>query len=201
MARDRQERRKVEGTSERFLRLPHAILQSKAYLRLSAYGRQLLIDIAMQYNGKNNGDLAAPWRLMKVRGWKSQDTLNKAKRELLHSRLVVETRMGCRPNKATLYALTWYRLDECAGKLEMTAREFPLGAWHDALQVRIRERAENATLDTGLVVRSTRIRTRGGVRGAGVATPDVSIEGSYRPNAATPGGALSISPSIAAGGG
>ncbi len=71
----------------------------------------------------------------------------KAKRELIEVELIVETRKGARPNKASLYAVTFYALDDCGGKLEMSPRSFPRGAYklRDPLpQIRIK----NASLTT-----------------------------------------------------
>lgn len=118
-----------------FLKLPHDVLYSGAYTSLSARARMLLIDIAAQIRGNNNGDLCAAWKLMKPRGWRSEATLNAAKKELLASGLVCETRMGARPNKATLYAVTWRDLDDCKGKLEMTPANFPRGAYKASIVV------------------------------------------------------------------
>ena len=58
---------------------------------------------------------------MKPRGWKSEDTLNRAKRELLSAELIFEARKGRRPNVCSLYALTWFALDPSA-KHDYTTR-------------------------------------------------------------------------------
>ena len=113
----------------RFLALPYAVLTSAAYLGLSPYAIKLLIDLGVQYNGSNNGDLSAAWKLMHPRGWRSEETLAKAKRELLQTQLIVETRKGWRPNRASLYALTFFALDHCDGKLDIAPAGFPYGAW------------------------------------------------------------------------
>ena len=89
----------------------------------------LLFDLAAQYKGNNNGDLCAAWTLMKVRGWKSEETLHNAKRQLLERGLIAETRKGARPNKAALYGLTWFAMDECKGKLDISAKAFPRGRY------------------------------------------------------------------------
>lgn len=112
-----------------FVALPHAVLNSAAFLALSPHGVKLLIDLALQYRHDNNGDLCAAWRLMQPRGWRSEETLAKAKKELLEVGLLVETRKGGRPNRASLYALTYYTLDHCNGKLDITPAGFPQGAW------------------------------------------------------------------------
>ena len=108
---------------------PHEVLNSVAFIGLSAHARMLLLDLAAQYKGNNNGDLCAAWTLMHPRGWKSEETLHKAKRQLLERGLVAETRKGARPNKAALYGLTWFTLDDCKGKLDMSQAQFPLSAY------------------------------------------------------------------------
>lgn len=118
---------KRDGT--RFVTIPTDVLEGAAFLSLSAHARMLLLDILVQYRGSNNGDLCAAWSFMKPRGWRSQATLAKAKTELLEQSLIAETRKGGRPNRASLYALTWFALDDCGPKLEMTASAFPRGAW------------------------------------------------------------------------
>lgn len=112
-----------------FVTVPLSVLDSRAYIEAGAYARMLLFDLLQQYRGNNNGDLCAAWKLMRPRGWRSEATLNKAKRELLELGLIVETRKGARPNKASLYALTWYALDDCGGKLDISPQAFPRGAY------------------------------------------------------------------------
>ena len=71
---------------------------------------------------------------MAKRGWKSRDTLNKARKELLDVELVVITRHGDR-KRPHLYALTFFAIDECSGKLDIKATHRPLSTWrlHDPL--------------------------------------------------------------------
>jgi len=112
-----------------FITLPLSVLNGAAYLGLNAHARMLLFDLAAQYRGDNNGDMCAAWKLMHPRGWKSEETLGKAKRHLLEVGLIVETRKGARPNKCSLFALTWYALDDCKGKLDISPQSFPRGAY------------------------------------------------------------------------
>lgn len=113
----------------RFFAIPDSVLNGAAYISLSAHARMLLFDLYAQYKGNNNGDFCAAYSMMKLRGWKSQHTLQKAKKELLEVELICETRKGARPNKASLYAVTWHALDDCGGKLDISPRGFNRGAY------------------------------------------------------------------------
>jgi hypothetical protein len=129
-----------------FVALPHAVLKCQSYRALSAHGRMLLVDLALQFRGTNNGSLMMPWKLMKPRGWKSEATLHKAKNELLRANMIVETRKGKRPNVASLFALTWYPFDYDKDVHEMTIRSFPAGAWQGKEGVeKLRQALEHAT--------------------------------------------------------
>ena len=71
----------------------------------------MLVDMAFQYSGSNNGKLVVCDKAMKPRGWSSGTTIHKAKRELLEAGFLCETRKGHKPNKASWFALTWQTLD------------------------------------------------------------------------------------------
>lgn len=134
-----------------FITLPLSVLNSRAYLDAGPYARMLLIDLFMQYRGDNNGDLCAAWKFMKPRGWRSEATLNKAKRALIELGLIVETRKGARPNKASLYAVTWCALDYCGGKLDMSPSGFTRKAYllRDPLPpIGLKQRQKNEGLTT-----------------------------------------------------
>ena len=113
----------------RFVAVPHEVLKSQSYISLSVYAQKLLIDLLAQHNGyNNNGDLCATWSLMKKRGWKSPSTLNNAKRELEEKQFIVVARQGGR-NKPTLYAITFFRVDVCKGKLDIPDTLYPSDDW------------------------------------------------------------------------
>lgn len=94
-----------------YLALPHVVLSSPDYLELNYGARALLIDIAAQYTGSNNGKLVACMKYLGPRGWTSNDTISRGIKALLKSNLLVRTREGARPNKAAWYALGWLNLD------------------------------------------------------------------------------------------
>ena len=125
-------RRNRKRSGPPFLKLPYAYLESPQYAALSPRALKALIDIAAQYNGYNNGDLTAAWSIMRKRGWTSKDQLAKAVRELLGRGWVMLTRRGGRDRcMPTLYAVTWWGIDPCRGKLDpgITANDRPLLTW------------------------------------------------------------------------
>ena len=103
-----------------FVMFPWDVLNHETFRTLSPKATKLVVDIAAQYRGSNNGDLCATMSLMKKRGWNSNDQLDKAKKELIKQDVIQLTRQGGR-NKCNLYALTWFPIDECKGKLDIAS--------------------------------------------------------------------------------
>lgn len=112
----------------RFGAIPHAVYQHENFLRLTAHGCMLLLDVIMQLNQSNNGDLCITWSVSKKRGWKSRETLDTARAELLHYGLIICTRHGGL-GRPSLYAVTWRRIHDCNGKHDAQATNTPPGAW------------------------------------------------------------------------
>ena len=113
MGRDKRIRAVRDGAT--FLALPHVVLESAAYRSVNTFARALLIDIAMQLKGSNNGRLLCSTAHMKPLGWTSQGTLQKAKNDLLLAGLLYETVKGQRPHKASWYAVTGSPLERLPG--------------------------------------------------------------------------------------
>jgi len=111
-----------------FVQLPHKLLNCDNYLSLSPKAVKLLLDLYVQYRGSNNGDFSIPWSRMKERGWRSKDTLYKARDELIENGFVVQTRQGGK-HRCSLYAITWRPIDDCNGKLECPPTRTALGYW------------------------------------------------------------------------
>lgn len=128
MSRRSRERFTGRRNNGWFFRMPVEVLDSPTYCALSFKARALLLDLGAQYRGNNNGDMAAPWSWMKVRGWKSKDTLRRALMELLAAGMIEQTRQGglhC----PTLYAVTWLAIDECGRKLDVRPTAVASGRW------------------------------------------------------------------------
>ncbi|MDP1672845.1 MAG: hypothetical protein Q8L65_06970 [Burkholderiales bacterium] len=128
MGNKRYKESKAKRERGGFLAMPFNVLNSRTYAGLSAHAVKLLLDLGSQYRGDNNGDLSAAWKLMKPKGWRSEETLAKAKQELLRAGFIIEMRKGRRPNVCSLYALTWQALDPST-KHDAGPKGFTFGAW------------------------------------------------------------------------
>lgn len=108
-----------------FLHLHKPLLDCEDFILLKGNSIKLLIDIACQYNGYNNGDLCASLSVMKKRGWNSNQQLAKALKELIDRTLILKTKQGGLNYGPNLYAITWQPIDECNGKLDIEPTTFP----------------------------------------------------------------------------
>ncbi len=127
-ARRRLDRSKGRRSFAPALILRKDIIESPEWAALSPFEVKLLIDLGAQYKGSNNGDLCAAWSVMRSRGWRSPGTLHAALRGLIEKGWVDITRQGGR-HLASLYALTIWGINECAGKLDVTASAVPSHRW------------------------------------------------------------------------
>ena len=127
-------RRRIKGrrTTSFFVMFPYHVLDHAVFKTLSTRATKLVIDIAAQYRGSNNGDLCATLSLMRKRGWNSSDQLEKAKKELIEKDVILVARQGGR-NKANLYALTRFPIDECKGKLDVASTKTAPVNWKTRL--------------------------------------------------------------------
>jgi len=135
MANGRNPKRKGHDTSRDqggFIALPWSVLDCPAYARLSHPAKALLFEFARQFVRDNNGRMLASGAYLAKRGWKSVDVITRAKRELLDASLIFETVKGCRPNKASWYAVTWRALDKLPGYDAGMAQLFERGAYQKA---------------------------------------------------------------------
>jgi hypothetical protein len=94
-----------------FIALPLSVVDCPGYQLLSHPARSLLIEAARQCCTGGNGHILLSRAYLAKRGWKSDDVIHRAKRELLEHEFLFEMVKGHRPNKASWYAVTWHRLD------------------------------------------------------------------------------------------
>lgn len=119
----RQQKRVGKDALGSFAGIPRIVIESRDFKELSHTGKVLLLLMAYQYRGKNNGDLSAAPALLKGWGISSKTTISKAVQELVERNLIIRTREGRFLNpggRCALYALTWKPIDECQGKIEVS---------------------------------------------------------------------------------
>lgn len=131
----RRARQKGRGGDHSYLGIPHYILRSSEFGQLRPWALKLLIELAANYIGKNNGDLSAAYSVLEARGWNSPGTLNRAIKQLLKDGWIVTTRCGGR-NRCALFALTWWPIDPCEGKwLEIKGELVASHKWRKTVSV------------------------------------------------------------------
>jgi hypothetical protein len=110
MARGRA-RYKGSKITEPFTAIFRSVFESAAFIALSPHACKLLLELAGQYRGDNNGNLTVAWSVVSKRGWRSRTTLWRCKAELIEAGFVYVTRKGHMPSTCELLALTWFPLD------------------------------------------------------------------------------------------
>jgi hypothetical protein len=141
---------KAKGRNEkgRFVALPHHCLNHENYIRMSHKAKTLFVNMVLQYNGSNNGDLCIAYSIMKKQGWKSKQTLFLAMDELKHYGWIVKTRIGGMDNTAHLYAITFHSIDECKGKLDIKPTKTPPGNWKTEVEKWTKPERYKSNFDT-----------------------------------------------------
>lgn len=129
IAEQKRTKQTGKGAPHSFVAMPHYMLESEQWGALSAHAVKLAMEFARQFKGSNNGDLSVPWSRMKRRRWRSKATLSAAIAELIEAGFVVRTRSPNRHHVCALYAITWKPIDECDGKLEVSAERVASNAW------------------------------------------------------------------------
>lgn len=122
-------RKPVESVSGSYTPLVHAVLDSAALMGASHTARSLLLELMRQHTGSNNGHLHLAQGWLRKRGWKSGDTIQRAKVELLKRGLIVQTKQGGLNIGPCLFALTWLPIANYIN-LELRPSEYHKGAWH-----------------------------------------------------------------------
>lgn len=128
-----------------FIALPWAVIDSPAFAALSMHARALLLEVARQYVRDNNGRLLLTRERMAARGWKSNDMLTKARRELEAAGFLYQTVQGHRPNRASWFAVTWAPLDVHPGFDPEALANFTRSAYKNA-SLRPPHGVESATI-------------------------------------------------------
>jgi len=117
----------------RFVGIPYPVASSHIFASLSGKEVKLLVDLLLQFNGRNNGMLSPCHSLMSKRGW-PKSSLHRAFSSLQHRGFLVVTRQGWKQRgKPTLVAITWLSIDEPKPGTEyddgIVSSNIPLGYW------------------------------------------------------------------------
>lgn len=124
----RTSRKPPEAVSGSYTPIPHAVLDSTAFLVCSTRAKAMLFDVLRQHTGRNNGHLQLSLAWLKKRGWTSADQVQKGKTELLARNILVKTREGGLTTGPDLYALTWLPISDFHG-LDIGPGQYHPGAW------------------------------------------------------------------------
>ncbi len=125
-----------------FVAIPWSVLDSPAYQGLSMHARALLLEIARQLRGDNNGSLLCSRAYLATRGWRSNSMAVKARNELIAAKLLHQTVKGHRPNRASWFAVTWQGLDKLDGFDEGAAETFGRSAYKAAEPLKVKPTRE-----------------------------------------------------------
>ena len=102
-----------------FAGIPRIVMKHPDYQNLSGGAVKLLVELASQFKGKNNGDLTTAFSVLRQRGFNSKATITRTAKELLDAGMITQTREGRFTNPGgicALYAVTWCNINECEGK-------------------------------------------------------------------------------------
>ncbi len=102
------------------------------YANLGSAEVKLLIDLMLQYNGRNNGMMSPCYSLLKKQGW-AKSSLYRAYSKLEHKGFIVVTRRGFKiRGMPTLVAITWNGINEpknCTFDENIKPHPAPLNYW------------------------------------------------------------------------
>lgn len=108
--------------------LPRKLMRSENFSKLSKSSVVVLVWLIYQFRGRNNGDLSATSAMARKWGIASDQTLNKALKQLVELGFIERSRepVFLKPGgKCSLYSLTWLPIDECGGKLDVKPTNLP----------------------------------------------------------------------------
>jgi hypothetical protein len=104
-------------STENFARIPISVLESAACKSCPHAAFKVLVLLAAQYRGANNGSLALTEFYGRKFGLTGRDTLYRSLAELRSRGLIVRTRRGIKHRRLfSLYALGWAQVDNLDGR-------------------------------------------------------------------------------------
>lgn len=111
-----------------FSGIPHAVLDSQAFIGATDKAKSLLFALIRQSNGKNNGHLHLTDKWLRAKGWTSTSQNKKARDELLERGLIVQTYRGGLNAGCDKFALTWLDISNFINT-DLSAQTYHKGGW------------------------------------------------------------------------
>ena len=136
MGNQEWKRAKITGRGKypEYLKLLHYIIDSQQFARIPGSKLKMLIDLARQFNGRNNGN----FDISKIRlRWNSRDTTGTALTWLVNHGWIIKTKQGGLGMGPDLFAVTWWPIDECKGKHDFPAETVASHLWAKKTPARI----------------------------------------------------------------
>lgn len=121
----------LEAVSGSYTPLPHALLDSEAFMGASTRAKAMLLELVRQHNGRNNGHLQLSVGWLRTRGWTSTSAIQLGKAELIERDLAILTKRGGLNAGPDYYALTWLPIADYSG-LDLKQGSYAPGAWRFA---------------------------------------------------------------------
>ncbi len=127
-------RRSRDRSDETFAQIPVRVLISEAFKTMKPQHQMVLVALAAQYRGRNNGDLALTRKMARHFGIKCEKNRTHGLRELEVRGFIVKSNRenmrlsGLNKSMPTTWALTWRPIDYWEGK-ELAAVRVPPEGW------------------------------------------------------------------------
>lgn len=119
-----------ENFTGSYSRLPHAVMDSQAFIGSTDRAKSLLFALMRQLNGANNGRLQLTNKWLSAHGWKSISMNKQSIAELLERDLIIQTRSGGLNAGCNWYAVTWLSISNFVN-LDVSAQSYKQGTWAD----------------------------------------------------------------------
>ena len=107
MSKSGKHKKDLESFTGSFSRIPHAVMDSNAFIGSTDKAKSLLFALIRQINGKNNGRLQLTDKWLAEHGWRSKAKNKEATKELIERGLIVQTKQGGLNIGCNWYAVTW----------------------------------------------------------------------------------------------
>lgn len=108
--------------------IPHAVMDSRAFIGATDKAKSLLFALMRQSNGKNNGHLHLTDKWLRAQGWTSTSQNKKARDELLERGLIVQTYRGGLNSGCDKFAVTWLDISNFINT-NLSAQTYHVGTW------------------------------------------------------------------------